>query len=112
MPDNRGTLLAKLAPMFGAQTENVAVEALGHILSGSEAARRALSDVVRAGGAEVGQILQVRTQATDEVGARPDLAGLDGRGDERARNFRGGCLDCSAWWMTPPIVPSELVGPT
>ncbi len=83
MADNRQTLLAKLAPMFVAQTENVAVEALGHILSGSEAARRALSDVVRAGGAEVGQIVQVRTQATGQEGARPDLAGFDERGDER-----------------------------
>ena len=83
MADNRPTLLAKLAPMFGGQTENVAVEALGHILSGSEAARRALADVVRAGGAEVGQIVQVRTQATGREGARPDLAGLDERGDER-----------------------------
>ena len=43
MADNRQTLLAKLEPMFGAPTENVAVEALGHILSGSEAARRSLS---------------------------------------------------------------------
>lgn len=83
MADNRQTLLAKLAPVFGVKTENVAVEALGHILSGSEAARRALSDVVGVGGAEVGQIARVRTQATGEERARPDLAGFDGRGDER-----------------------------
>lgn len=83
MADNRRTLLAKLAPMFAVQTENVAVEALGHILSGSEPARRALSDVVRAGGAEVGRIVRVHTQATGEERARPDLAGFDGRGDER-----------------------------
>ena len=38
---------------------------------------------MRAGGVEVGQIVQVRTQATGQEGARPDLAGLDERGDER-----------------------------
>ncbi len=79
----RPTLLAKLAPLFGPQTENLAVEALGHILSGSEAARRALSAVVRAGGAEIGEVAQVRTQATGEDGARPDLVGLDKSGQER-----------------------------
>ncbi len=46
MAVNRRTLLAQLAPMFGPQTENLAVEALGHILSGSEAARSTLSEVV------------------------------------------------------------------
>ena len=79
----RPTLLAKLAPLFGPQTENLAVEALGHILSGSEAARRALSAVVRAGGAEIGEVAQVRTQATGEDGARPDLVGLDESGEEK-----------------------------
>ena len=37
--------------MFGSQTENLAVEALGHILFGSEAARSALAEVLQAGGA-------------------------------------------------------------
>ena len=45
---NRKTLLAQLAPMFGSQTENLAVEALGHILSGSAAARGALSELLEA----------------------------------------------------------------
>ena len=63
--------------MFGPQTENLAVEALGHILSGSEAARSALSELLQAGGAEVGQVARVRTQVAGEEGTRPDLVGSD-----------------------------------
>ncbi len=78
------TLLAKLAPKFGPhQTENIAVEALGHILSESEAARHALSDVLRTGGAEVGNIARVRTQASGAKRTQPDLAGFDQCGAER-----------------------------
>lgn len=77
MVTSRRTLLANLAGMFVSQTENVAVEALGHILSGSEAARDALSDVLQAGGARVGKITRVRTQDIGEDGARPDLACVD-----------------------------------
>ena len=83
MTANRTTLLARLAPMFGPQTENLAVEALGHILSGSEAARSALSDLLQAGGAGVGQVAQVRTQDAGEDGARPDLVGSDQDAEDR-----------------------------
>lgn len=83
MEANRRTLLAKLAPLFRGQTENVAVEALGHILSGSKPARRAVSDVLRAGGADIGEVVQARTQATGEGGTRPDLVGFDEGGAER-----------------------------
>ena len=83
MAASRKTLLAKLAPQFSVQTENVAVEALGHILSGSEAARSALSDVLNAGGAQVGQIAQVRTQVTGKDGERPDLVAFDQDGEKR-----------------------------
>ena len=83
MSAGRKTLLAKLAPQFSAQTENVAVEALGHILTGSSAARSALSDVLNSGGTEVGQIVRVRTQVTGGQGERPDLVGFDERGEER-----------------------------
>ena len=80
---SRKPLLAKLAPMFGPQTENLAVEALGHILSGSEAARHALSSLLQDGGADVGQIAQVQTQASGDDRARPDLVGCDRDGKER-----------------------------
>ena len=84
MPDeNRETLLAKVVPMFASSTENVAVEALGHILAESEATRRALSDILLVGGATVGPITRVRTQASGDVDERPDLAGSDRHGRER-----------------------------
>ena len=82
MADARKTLLARLAPMFGPQTENLAVEALGHILSGSEAARSALSELLQAGGAGVGQVAHVRTQDAGE-GGRPDLVGTDQNSKDR-----------------------------
>lgn len=77
MARDRKTLLARLAPMFGPRTENLAVEALGHILSESEAARSALSELLQAGGAEVGKVDVIRTQDAGEDGAQPDLAGLN-----------------------------------
>ena len=83
MTASRKTLFAKLAPQFSVQTENVAVEALGHILSGSEAARGALADVLLAGGADLGRIAQVRTQVTGKEGERPDLVGFDQDGQKR-----------------------------
>ncbi len=82
MNDRSATLLARLAPRFSDQTENVAVEALGYVLSGSEPARRALTNVIRQSGASIGQIVAVRTQATGENLARPDLAGFDEHGTE------------------------------
>ena len=85
MANPRPTLLEALAlsSPFRGRTEDIAVEALGHILSSSEAARAALSDVVDAGGAQVGPIARVRTQVTGKKGARPDLAGFDESGLER-----------------------------
>ena len=71
MTPHNQTLLAKLAPMFGGQIENPAVAALGHILWGSQAARRALPDLLAAGGATVGEIAPIRTQATGPEGERP-----------------------------------------
>ena len=76
------TLLAHLAPMLGSSTENIAVEALGHVLSTSEAALRAIEDVLKTGGAEVGTISHVRTQDSDEKG-RPDLSIRDEHNNER-----------------------------
>ena len=85
MPDTSGspTLLAHLVPKF-AHPENVAVEALGHIFAHSASARDALSELLRDGGADVGPIATVQTQATGEGGEQPDLAVVDDRGGERA----------------------------
>ncbi len=81
---HRPTLLAKLARLncFERKKEDVAVEVLGHILSTSEPARAALSDLVAAGGAPVGRIDWVETQVRGPMGARPDLAGYDESGRE------------------------------
>ena len=49
------TLLAHLSPKFTERAEDIAVEALGYILSRSKAARDALEDVLRNGGTDVGQ---------------------------------------------------------
>ncbi len=79
------TLLAHLArrKKFSDKYENIAVEALGHILSTSPAAVRALEEVLQTGGAEVGKIAQVRTQDSDEEGGIPDLSGRDADGRKR-----------------------------
>lgn len=77
------TLLAKLTPKFGPHPENIAVEALGHILSTSPAAVHALEDVLQTGGAAIGRITSVKTQASGEGGTRPDLAGFDQHDKER-----------------------------
>ena len=71
------TLFAHIAPRLTDRIEDVAVEALGHILSNSEAARSALEETVGLGGAIVDPIDRVQTQVTDEEGARPDLVGFD-----------------------------------
>ena len=42
----------------------------------------ALSELIAAGGAAVGEIGQVRTQPTGKEGERPDLAGVDREGRE------------------------------
>ena len=77
------TLLAHITLKLASHPENIAVEALGHILSTSPAAVRALEDMLQTGGSEVGKIAQVQTQASDEEGSRPDLAGRDADGRKR-----------------------------
>ena len=82
--DTGNTLLAHLSSKFTGRTEDIAVEALGHILSSSEAARNGLHDVLRNGGLKVSDIGLVVTQSTGEEGGRPDLACYIG-GEERKR---------------------------
>ena len=77
------TLLAHLALKLGSHPENIAVDALGYILSESESARRALQNLLQAGDVDVGPISEIRTQDSDEGGGRPDLAGRDDGGVER-----------------------------
>ncbi len=60
-------------------SEDAVVDALGHILSQSEAARSALATTLREGGTAVRAIAGVRSQTIDEE-ERPSLAGLDEEG--------------------------------
>ena len=79
------TLLAHLSPRFTDRAEDIAVEALGYILSGSKAARDALEDVLRNGSTDVSPI-RVATQVSDDGAderTRPDIVCYDGSGAER-----------------------------
>ncbi len=77
------TLFAHIAPRLTDRTEDVAVDALGHILSYSEAACSALENTLLEGGTAVGSLARVRTQVIGEEGERPDLVGFDDGGVER-----------------------------
>ncbi len=70
------TLFAHIAPRLTNRVEDVAVDALGYILSQSGAARRALADTLKTGGILVDSIERVQTQAVGEKGERPDLVGF------------------------------------
>ena len=90
------TLFAHVALKLGARPEDIAVEALGHILSTSKAALHAIEDILNAGGAQVGTICHARTQASKENGGRTDLSGCDENGEERVlieAKFRAGLTD-------------------
>ncbi len=80
---NDGSLLAYLSSRFPGKTEDTAVEALGYILSTSEAARAGLLGLLRSSGANVKGISRVDTQVAGDEGERPDLVGWDNEGDER-----------------------------
>ena len=82
MADDR-TLLAHVVLKLATHPENIAVEALGHILSSSAPTRLALGRMLQAGGADIGPIERVETQVTGEEGERPDLVGFDAGGAKR-----------------------------
>ena len=75
---NDTTLFAHIVPWLTDSIENVAVEALGYILSNSEAARTALAETVKDGGIEAGSIDRVETWEIGDEGATPDLVCFDG----------------------------------
>ena len=81
-PDS-STMFAHIVSRLTNRTEDVAVEALGFILSRSDAARRALRDLVKPEGTDVGELTDAGTQVGDETLARPDLAVYDRERKER-----------------------------
>ena len=70
---NSSTMFAHIVSRLTNRTEDVAVEALGFILSRSEAVRRALRDLLQLEGLDVGELTGAKTQVSDETHARPDL---------------------------------------
>ena len=81
-PDS-STMFAHIVSRLTNRTEDVAVEALGFILSRSDAARRALRDLLKVEGLDVGELTDAGTQVGDETLARPDLAIYDRERKER-----------------------------
>ena len=81
-PDS-STMFAHIVTRLTNRTEDVAVEALGFILSRSAAARRALSDLLKLEGMDVGELTDAGTQVSDGTLARPDLAVYDRERKER-----------------------------
>ncbi len=65
------------------QTENLATDALAFVLSKSVTARRALVHFVSDAAVVIPPNLTFRTQARDENGTIPDIAGVDADGQER-----------------------------
>ena len=93
---SKPTLLAHLAYKLSSQPETVATEALGHILHGSEAARKTLQGFLESVGADVGRINTVGTEVPGEALERPDLAYRDEDGRERVLievKFQAGLTD-------------------
>lgn len=76
------TLFAHLALTFGKHPENLATEALGHVLRHSVAARAALHDLLLKFGVDVPSELSWVTQVGGKDDARPDLVGLSGDGEQ------------------------------
>ena len=95
------TLLSHLTLKFASSPENIATEALRHILESSAAARGALRGLLQDGGADVGPIARVSTQAGDAEGRIPDLAVFDKQGVER------GLVEAKFW---AGLMKSQPVG--
>ena len=81
--DSRNSLLAHVAWKFPGQTETLATEALGYILSRSPAAREALRETLQTGGADVAPLPRVATEVIGDQGERLDLVAFDEHDSER-----------------------------
>ena len=72
-------LLAHLTKNFAPHPENIATEALGHILAQSQSARQALTSLLSRSG--ISTVLNYQTQQSEgDERARPDLTGKDEQG--------------------------------
>jgi hypothetical protein len=85
------TLFSHLATRFAASPENIAIEALGFILSRSPAARAAFRALAGAGGVALPADLSFATQAAADDQARPDIEGC---GPDLKRHC---VVECKFW---------------
>ena len=74
---NSLTMFSHIVSRFTDHTEDVAVEALGYILSRSDSARRALRDMLQVEGLDIPELTDAATQVSGEEGDRPDLVVWD-----------------------------------
>lgn len=83
MTTNRESLVAHLAYRLSNQTELLATHSLAYILNRSEAARAALGEVLRRGGAEIEPIERVEPEGGGENEGRVDLEAYNKLGEKR-----------------------------
>lgn len=76
-------LLSHIVSRWSNRTEDIAVDALGFILSRSRGARAALQRVIETAVQDVGELTGAKAQATGDDGARPDLVVFGRGGKER-----------------------------
>lgn len=101
--NDNNSLLAHLAYKFSGQTETTATEALGYILSRSEAARNALRATLKTGGADVGPIDRVQTEVIGKKMERIDLAAYNEADEERV------LIEAKFWASLTGNQPSEYL---
>ena len=83
MTTSKESLLAHLAYRLSNQTELVATHSLAYILNRSEAAKPALGDLLRTGGANVGPVERVDAEVDGDNEGRVDLVAYNKLGEER-----------------------------
>ena len=101
--NDNNSLLAHLAYKFSGQTETTATEALGYILSRSEATRNALRDTLKTGGADVGPIARVQTEVIGKKMERIDLSAYNVADEERV------LIEAKFWASLTGNQPSEYL---
>ena len=102
MPDN-DTLLAYLVSSFPGKTEDIATEALRHILDRSDACLEALNDVVQSGIRGVNPITNVKSQVHQADGVIPDMVGYDETGEKRV------LVEVKFWAKLTPRQPNDYI---
>jgi hypothetical protein len=98
------TLFGHLATRFAPSPENIAIEALGYILSRSRAAREGFSQHLSPGGIAVPERIRFVTQASGEDEARPDMEGLTDDGEKAC------IIECKFWAGLTVNQPVTYVG--